>query len=131
MLLSKICGMRCPECRTLQVASRLTKTNPWRGWNKTEAHKCDGCDANLYLTGKRRNLRFFLLGAPLFFTSAFVGFAIMNHLEGLHHFHETRGHKEPNFLGFLIVCFLFVYPSQLALARLENIAVFNNKKESL
>lgn len=119
MLFSKICGMRCPECRTLQAASWLIKTNPWRGWNKTEAHECDGCGANFYLTGKRRNLRFILVGTPLFFASIFVGFTIMNHLEGLHDFHVARGHNEPNFLGFLIVCFLFVFPCQLALSRFE------------
>jgi len=129
MLLSKLCGMRCPECGNLQVTSRLSKTNPWRGWNKTEAHECGACGSALYLTGEGRNRRFFFLNAPVFLLSALIGAEIVKKAEGLYHFHEARGHDEPNFLGFLILVALFVFPCQLALSRFEKIAVFDDTPE--
>ncbi len=129
MLLSKLCGMRCPECKSLQVASRLGKTNPSRGWNKTEAHECGGCGSALYLTGEGRNRRFFFLNAPVFLLSALIGGEIVTKAKGLRHFHEARGHDEPNFLGFLILVAFFVFPCQFALGRFEKIAVFDDTQE--
>ncbi len=131
MLLSKLCGMRCPECGNLQIATHLSKTNPWRGWNKLEAHECGGCGSALYLTGEGRNRRFFFLNAPVFLLSALIGGEIVTKAEGLHHFHEARGHDEPNFLGFLILIAFFVFPCQFALSRFEKIAVFDASKDSV
>ncbi|WP_353314995.1 hypothetical protein [Shimia sp. NS0008-38b] len=104
----------------------MSRTNPWRGWNKTEAHECDGCGALLfYLTGERRNRRFFLLGLPMLLLCATIGGELAVNAKGLHHFHEARGHVEPNFLGFLIICALFVVPGQLALGRFEKVEIFD------
>lgn len=61
---AKLCGMQCPDCKSLQPPSLLCRTNPHRGWNKYDFLQCDGCDALLFLTGSGRNRRFFLVIIP-------------------------------------------------------------------
>lgn len=123
LFLSKISGVRCPNCSTLQPIYHMGRTNPHKGWNKIAAHECSTCKSWLYFDGKGRYRRFFLLGAPLFLLSSCLGTEVVTHTDGLHYFHEARGHEEGNFLGFLVTILLFVIPTMFFLSRFEHIQV--------
>ena len=123
-MLSRLAGIRCPICQTLQPWRPLCGTNPpYRGVKWFDAHACAGCDANLRLTGENRLTQFFLLMVPTFFATSLIGFWLVTQIEPLRYFHETRGHYEPTFLGFILVLALFVFPAQMALLRFEKVAV--------
>lgn len=126
---SKIANMRCPECKTLQPISRMGKTNPHKGWNKFDAHQCNGCSSMIYLTGKGRNRRFFTRTVPVFFAGSFFGITLLSNVKGLSHTIAERTYSEPNFLGFLIICFFFIFLPLLALARFEEIKVLDTSND--
>jgi len=129
LILSKIAGVRCPNCGALQPISHMDRTNPHRGWNKTSAHECSSCKNWLYFDGKGRIRRFFLIVAPLFLLSAGLGAEAVTHIDGLHHFHKARGGNEGNFLGFLVTVFLFVIPTVLFTSRFESVQILEKNEQ--
>lgn len=126
---SKIANLRCPTCKTLQPFGRMAKTNPHKSWNKFDAHLCNGCSANLYLTGKGRTRRFFTRRIPVFFGGALFGSALLSNVQGLSHTIAQRQHSEPNFFGFLMICFFFIYLPFLALERNEEIKILDTPND--
>ncbi len=121
LILSKIAGVRCPNCSALQPIYHMDRTNPHRGWNRFSAHECSSCKNWLYFDGKGRYRRFFLIVAPLFFLSAGLGAEVVTHIDGLHHLHESSGSEEGNFLGFLVTVFLFIIPTVFFTSRFESV----------
>ena len=93
-------------------------TNPHRGYNRTDFHMCGGCGQLLYLTGERRVRRSLLLNMPVFFGITFIGFYLLRNVEGLSLYREARHAREPNFLGFLIICAAIAFALTL-LSRFE------------
>jgi len=120
---SKIANLRCPECNALQPMSRMSKTNPHKGWNKYDAHQCNGCGDLLYLTGKGRLIHLFTLTVPVCFIGFVGGFELISNIEWLSYYNEARSSREPNFPGGLIGVFCFLIIPALALMRFEEIKV--------
>lgn len=100
----------------------MASTNPHRGLNKTDFHMCGSCGKLLYLTGRRRVRRFFLLVLPTFIGVAVLGFSVLRNIEGLNIYREAREAYEPNFLGFLLMC-AAIYIAVSLLLRFESVGV--------
>ncbi|WP_152610457.1 MULTISPECIES: hypothetical protein [unclassified Leisingera] len=121
-LWSKIVGIKCPECGRPQSPRKMGSTNPYRGHNRTDFHKCGGCGSLLYLTGERRLRRFFLLDLPTFLVVGNFGFALLRNVDGLNIYREAREAYEPNFVGFLLIC-AAIYISVSLLRRFEIVRI--------
>ncbi len=119
---AKFVGIRCPNCGRPQSPTRMDATNPQRRSNRTDFHMCGGCGRLLYLTGERRLRRFYLLHVPVFLVVVNAVFSVLVNFESLSYYHEARGHNEPNFLGFPIIC-VALFVSVSALLRFEIVGV--------
>ncbi|WP_238364075.1 hypothetical protein [Mesobacterium pallidum] len=96
------------------------RTNPYRGWNKSDFHSCHACGAFLYCTGRGRFRRFFAVTVPVFFAVIIVTSFL---LEALGMTVET-GPKpgEPTFIGGLLMVATLILVVNSIQGRLEDIA---------
>ncbi len=83
---------------------------------------CGGCGKLLYLTGKGRFRRFFLLVLPVFWGVNMLGHSVLSRVYGLNIYREARGGYEPNFFGFLLICLMIWFTVSL-LYRFEIVGV--------
>ncbi|MBI1492756.1 hypothetical protein [Halocynthiibacter styelae] len=58
-----------------------------------------------------------------------MGSALLSNVNGLSHTIAGRANSEPNFAGFLIICFFFILLPILALARFEEIKVLDTSND--
>jgi hypothetical protein len=113
--------MTCPGCKRIQSPKALFQTNPLRGWNKADFHMCGTCGHHLYLTGKGRNKRFFLVQMPLFLT-LLIGLSFLFAALG---WNVTEGPNagEPTLPAGLLMCAVLFTCLAVCNARLEEIAL--------
>lgn len=124
-ILSRIANIRCVDCAELQPVSLMLLTNPFRGTNSSDAHRCAGCGTSLYLTGKGRVLRSLCLNLPVFIASAGLGLFALRQVSTL--FAVSEAGAEPGLVGFLLALILFVIPAVYAMLRFEHVAKFEGK----
>lgn len=127
-LLSHILRLRCPRCGTIQPCLPLIRTGS--RFSKLKAHECGQCFNLLELINgddineviERMSLPLFLLYSVglvafgcaylfVFLTSGYYAFEYFREIPGLSYFHEGRGSREPNFIGFVLGNLLFTVPS--------------------
>ena len=109
--ISRILKFRCPTCEEVQPYSDVLGTV--RPRDASEAHQCAKCGDMLIgrLPFLVQLLAFLVFIGPVFMTSESIGFAVLSDVPLISHFHEGRGYLEVNFVGFLIVVSLFVFPA--------------------
>jgi hypothetical protein len=101
----------------------MCRTNPYRGWNKIDAVRCQECGTLDYLTGKGRNRRFFTVVSPMVLVALVLGDLAISLFDGLHVPDNETNTRKPNLLGGLILVFVFVVPVLFATNRFEDIAI--------
>jgi hypothetical protein len=111
---SNLFRYRCPKCQTIQPLRLISKLIPPK--NKFDAHECHEC-SNVFVLkrvfGSGILFVFFFVFAiaPVFISASMIGSHLLSDVPSLSYFHESRGHREPNFLGFLLVVLVLVLPA--------------------
>ena len=123
MLLSRIANLRCQNCKTVQPVSMMFRTNPYSGWNKIDAVRCQDCSTLLYLTGTGRNRRFFTIAVPAILLALVIGCLAISPFNNLHAPSDGPNAGEPNFFGGLLLIIFFIVPTMYATSRFEEIAI--------
>ncbi|MDA7419685.1 hypothetical protein [Tritonibacter multivorans] len=101
----------------------MFRTNPYRGWNKIDAVRCQECGTLHYLTGKGRNRRFFTVVTPMILAALGLGSFTIAPFDGLHWPNDGPNASAPNLLDGLILVFFFLVPALVATNRFEDIAI--------
>ena len=121
-ILSRIANIRCVDCAALQPVSLMLLTNPYRGTNSSDAHRCAGCGARMYLTGKGRVLRSICLNLPVFIGAAGLGLFVATQVSAL--VTEPSTESQLGVVGFLLALIVFVVPAVYAMMRFEHVAKY-------